>query len=328
MGASRVVEQPLHAVVLVVVPGVVLGLHFRVAEWDLPEDEALLGDRGEGLEEAGVAGEVGGAEPRGAAITVDRLLEASVTVAELGEGDVEISAEGGVEIAGAGSEGVGGGVVGLAVLDVDPRPPDTQVVAKEDVGGVLVTELDDRLRHPGGGVWEARDIGHAGTSDLGEDGTGVIARGSLLQVPPHIRFDLEDNLVGGEGSSLLEEELQVVVVGVHGGRVLEVGVDRARFAGGGAGRGLEDLVVREDGDEPVGDRILNVVFGEIAVGVPVGPAVAGVDAPREVLVAEAIWSGGLEGGRAAGAIAGAELEGGRPASGQQASGLGARRAFA
>ena len=93
MDTAGIVEEPLNAVVLVVVPGVIFGQHFGVAKGDLPEDDTLLGDRGEGLEEAGVAGEVSCVEPGRAAVAVDQLLESGVAVAELGESDIEVGAE-------------------------------------------------------------------------------------------------------------------------------------------------------------------------------------------------------------------------------------------
>ena len=39
MGARRIIEEPLHLVVLVVLPRVVLGSHLRVAQRDLPQHD-------------------------------------------------------------------------------------------------------------------------------------------------------------------------------------------------------------------------------------------------------------------------------------------------
>ena len=319
MGAAWVVQQPFDAIVLVVTPGVVLGQHLRVAERDLPEDDPLLGDGGEGLEEAGVTSEIGSSEPGRAAIAVNQLLETGVAVAEFGKSDIEVRAEGVVEVASFCGEGIGGGVVRLADLDIDAGAPDAHVVAEDDVRGILVSQLNDRLGHAGEGIGETCDVGHAGASDLHRDGCGVVARGALFEKAPHVGLDVKDDLVVRERAGLLEEELEVVVVGAHGRGVLEVVVDAFGFALRSAGCRLADLVVGEHGRDAVRDGILDVVRGERAVGVPVRPAVAGVHACSEVLITEGVRCHGFHGGGTTGAVGMADLERRGPAGGQDAT---------
>ena len=134
-----------------------------------------------------------------------------------------------------------------------------------------------RAARPGSGSPVARD--------LDRDGGGVVAAAAAGCSPtclarragrPRCR----------EGAGALEEELEVVEVGGHRRRVRRL-VATASPSERPAARRLEDHVVGEHGGEPWSDRLLDVVGGELAVGVPGGPAGAGVGAAGEVLVAEA-----------------------------------------
>src|SRR5204862_5249452 len=88
VGATRVLEQPLDLVVLVMLPGIVLGAHARVAHGNLPERYAFLRHADEAGDELLIATEVAGRPPR-VVVAVLQPLEVGVAIAELGERDVE-----------------------------------------------------------------------------------------------------------------------------------------------------------------------------------------------------------------------------------------------
>jgi hypothetical protein len=147
--------------------------------------------------------------------------------------------------------------------------------------------------------------------------------------PPHVWLEVhDDEAVLGAGA--LEQELEVVEEGPHGGGVLQIGLDgRPVIAGRAAGRRLADLVVDENRRHAMLCRLSDVGGRELAVRVPARPAAvlavrAGVDAAGEVLVAEAERGGGLHRGGAARIAHPAELERRRPAGRQGRQRLGRR----
>ena len=111
--------------------------------------------------------------------------------------------------------------------------------------------------------------------------------------------------VGG----LDEERLEIEVVGAHRrlvGEVPEVGGGLVGDAG--TGQRLSDLVVGEHGDDVVRFGLCDVVADERAAGVPGLPALAGVHATGEILVAQADRRGGREAGGTAGGVGESELQ--------------------
>ena len=114
-----------------------------------------------------------------------------------------------------------------------------------------------------------------------------------------VGLDVEHGGAAG-GGGLLEEESQVAVVRRHGRVVAEVGRDAVRFTHRHAGLRLVEHVVGEHRRDAGRARVLDVVADEVAVGVPVRPAVAGVDASCEVLVAEPDRDARLQRGGSAG----------------------------
>ena len=212
-----------------------------------------------------------------------------------------------VEGPGAGRQGVDLRVRAVRVRDVPVRAPHRQVVREQHVGGELVAQPDDRLGEPGGGVREAGQRGVAGARDGRRDLRGVVVRGGrLLDVAPQVGLDMEDHWLRAGGP--LEEQAQVRVPGRHRGGVREVGDVLGLFGAAGRRVRLEEHVVREHRDGPVVGRVRDVPADELAVRVPGGPAVPGVHAAREVLVAELEGRGGAERRRAARRVREAELD--------------------
>ena len=308
MCARRLIEEPFETVVLVVAPGVVLGTHLRVAERDLPHHDALLGEGAEAAEEANVAVEVRGIPPRRAAIAIDRLLETRVAITEFCEGDIEVGAERGIKGGRPGAKGIDRGIGRVAVLDVVAGAPDADRVAELHVRGIAVAQANHGLGEPADRVGEPGEVGKAGGCYLRGHSCGVIARGTLLHVAPHVGFHVEDGLPARRGR-LLEEELEVLPVGDHRRGVLEVVVDALHLSLVDARGGLVDLIVGEDGSDPGRRRLLHVVGDELRVGVPIRPAVAGVHAAGEVLITESVGGVGPHRGSAIRLIGEADLKG-------------------
>src|SRR5207245_11089892 len=95
-------------------------------------------------------------------------------------------------------------------------------------------------------------VGKARTSNLGGERGGRPARtGPLLQVAPQIGLDVDDHL-STVRLRLLHQEDEVVVVGVHGGGVVQVVVVASALVRSGGWVGLEQLVVGADRDVAVG----------------------------------------------------------------------------
>ena len=152
----------------------------------------------------------------------------------------------------------------------------------------------------------------------------VVARRRLLDVAPQVGLDVEDHRVPRRaGLGLLHEQPDVGPVGGHRAGVLQVVEVLGGLAGTGRGRALEHLVVREDRDHAVRDRVLDVPLHEVAAGVPGRPAVAGVHAAREVLVAETERGVGAEASGAAGRVGEPDLEAVERPSGREGGSCGA-----
>ena len=229
-----------------------------------------------------------------------------------------------VEGPGAGRQAVDLRVRAVRVRDVPARAPHRQVVREQHVGGELVAQPDDRLGEPRGGVRQAGQRRVAGARDGGRDlGRVVVRGGRLLDVAPQVGLDMEDH--GLRAGRPLEEQAQVCVPGRHRGRVGEVG-DVLGLFGAARGRGrLQEHVVGEDRDGSVVGRVRDVPADELAVRVPGGPAVPGVHATGEVLVAELEGRGSAERRRAARRVREAELDPvGRPRGRERGSGPAAR----
>ena len=68
------------------------------------------------------------------------------------ERNVEIGAQGFIELAGADTERLDGGVGRLAVEDARSRAPVGEVIPEDHVGRVRIAQLDDGLGETGGRV--------------------------------------------------------------------------------------------------------------------------------------------------------------------------------
>ena len=126
---------------------------------------------------------------------------------------------------------------------------------------------------------------------------------------------MQDDFLRRKRAGLLEEQLHVVEVRRHRGGVVQIREVRVALAAA-ARRGLKEHVVREDRNDAVGRRILDVELREVSVGVPCRPAAAGVGASGQVLIAEPERRGRLHRRGSAGTVGHAELEPVRPSGGQ------------
>src|SRR5207237_3895243 len=114
---------------------------------------------------------------------------------------------------------------------------------------------------------------------------GRSAGGSLLEVAPEIRLDVDDHL-SAVGRGLMHEQDEVRIVGVHGGRIIKVVEIPVALVGPARGRRLQELVVAEDREIAVGGAVRHVVAGELSSRAVSGlPSRAGIHAAAEVLVA-------------------------------------------
>ena len=207
-GSSR---NHSRAVVLVVAPRVVLRAHLRVAERDLPDDDAVARPGDVARDEPGVADEVGVVPARCAAVAVDELLEGRVAVGDVGEREIEVGAQRAVEIGGAAGQRVDLRVGAVRVGDVPVRAPDREVIGQQHVRGVEVAQADDRPGRTPRRCSAGRPVAVAGARDRGRDRRRVVAGRRLLDVAPQVRLDVEDD--GRAAGRPLEEQPQVRVPG-------------------------------------------------------------------------------------------------------------------
>ena len=231
--------------------------------------------------------EVGGREPR-LRVALDLLVEARVAVGEVLEGHVELRVQREVEVRRLGRVGAHRRVARLLVDDVVLRPPAAHVVGEDHVRRHRIPQADPLLREGGA----ERD--------------GV----RLLDVTPEVGLDVHDDRL--RAAHALEQQLHIGPVGLHQRRVAQVREVCRRLVAARALR-LQQLVVGQHRDLAVRPRLLHVHRGERAVRIPVRPAVAGVHAAGQVLVAEAERRRLAERRRTARRVAEAELHRRRPA---------------
>ena len=140
----------------------------------------------------------------------------------------------------------------------------------------------------------------------------------LLEVTPQVGLDVDDHEVGaGGGGDAAQQELVVRPVGAHRRRVAQVGEVLLLLGGAGRRRRLQQLVVAEHRDLVGGDRLAHVQRGERPVRVPRRPAVARVDAARQVLIPRVHVRLARQVGGVAGRVGDAEQQVVRPAQRQQ-----------
>ncbi len=205
----------------------------------------------------------------------------------------------------------------VRVLDVHAGAPDAQVVGEQDVRRQAVAKPYHGLREARYVVRQTGQLGKPGGGDLRGHRRGVVTAGHVLDVTPQVWLHVEH--LGAAGLVRApEEQLEVLVVGLHGRGVLEVAEVRALLVRVVlAGQRLANHVVGEDGRDVVRQRLARVHARERAVRVPGGPAGPGVHATGQVLVAEAEGRAAAQGGRTAGRVGQAELDAVRgPAAGR------------
>ena len=243
--------------------------------------------------------EVRGREPR-VRIALHLLVEAGVAVGEVLERDVELRVQRVVERGRLRGVCAHGRVGRLLVDDVVLRPPAAHVVREDDVRGELVaqraptaarTRTRARRRSPARG--SPRDPARR------ERRRGCVPRTRWKSRRTSFQYACISC-----ASPRCERSVCSLAVAL-----------RAR---------LEQHVVREDRDDVVRPGVLHVHRRERAVRVPGRPALAGVHAAGEVLVAEAEGRGAAKRGRAARGVGEADLDRGRPAVRQRRQG-GRRR---
>ena len=226
---ARVADEVRRHVVLVMAAGVVHGQEVLVAYRHLPHHLRAGGLRPQLCDPREIAREVrerrvGRIPPMREELVVGalRLPPSRVMVVDVVED--HIPTPGGVEER-RGLVRFAGGVDRRPRVagDVHAAGPHRGVDRQHDIGRVQVAQLDQRLPESLDGVGKAGHVGEARRRDLGADGRGITARGSLLHVAPEIGLDVDDHRLA-EGAGLLHQQFEVGVVRVHRRGVVQVAV--------------------------------------------------------------------------------------------------------